>query len=84
MSQAIPVIAVGYHGFKDLDRLKRRLGGVSALYRPNAVFVVDPGLFHGFGLSASGALSLYALCMVISRLSSDLSTTRPDLGAYVR
>lgn len=27
---------------------------------------------------------IYALCMVISRLSSDLSTTRPDLGAYVR
>lgn len=80
----VPVVAVGYNGFDDPDRLRRRLGAISADYRPNGVLILEPGLFEGFGIRARGAVALYALCMVINRTLHQLNQVAPDLGAYVK
>lgn len=80
----LPVVAVGYGGFGDHERLKRRLSSISDDYRPNGVLIIEPGLFEGFGIRARGAVALYALCMVINRALHQLDGVAPDLGAYVQ
>lgn len=79
----IPVVAVGYIGFSDPERLRRRVASVSPQYRPNGILVIEPGLFEGFGIRAKGAVALYALCMTINRLVHQMNNVAPDLGAYV-
>lgn len=81
--EQIPVVAVGYDGFQDFDRLRRRVGAISADYRPNGALIIEPGLFEGFGVRARGAVALYALCMVINRSLHQLNDVAPDLGNYV-
>lgn len=80
----IPVMAVGYSGFKEPERLRRRVASISPEYRPNGLLVLDPGLFEGFGVRARGAVALYALCMIINRMVHQMNNVAPDLGAYVQ
>lgn len=82
--EQIPVVAVGYGGFQDFDRLRRRMGAVSDNYRPNGALIIEPGLFEGFGIRARGAVALYALCMVINRSLHQMYSVAPDLGNYVQ
>ncbi len=73
----VPVVAVGYGGFQDFERLRRRLGSISEDYRPNGTLIVEPGLFEGFGIRARGAVALYALCMVINRALNQMNHVAP-------
>jgi len=82
--ETIPVVAVGYAGYSDLQRLQRRLDSVSREFRPNGALVIEPGLFEGFGIKARGAVALYGLCMAINRALHQLNAVVPDLSAYVR
>lgn len=81
--EQVPVVAVGYGGFQDFDRLRRRMGAISGDYRPNGALIIEPGLFEGFGIRAKGAVALYALCMVINRSLHQMNNVAPDLGNYV-
>lgn len=79
----IPVIGVGYTGFENSERLRGRRKAISSDYRPDALLVLDPGLFDGFGMAAQGAVSLYSLCIAISRMVHKLSAAEPNLVSYV-
>lgn len=79
----IPVIAVGYHGYNNGEHLRRHLDAISKPYRPEAILLLEPGLFEGFGMSARGAVSLYALCIAINRMLRELNAADPNLVAYV-
>lgn|GEM_PF-5656233 len=78
------MVVVGYTGFEDAKRLRRRLQIIPSAYRPNAALVVGPGLFEGFGMSARGPVALYAFCIAINRLVHRLRAQQPNLVTYVR
>ena len=62
----IPVIGIGYRGFKKLDTLKNKLDATDEGAKPDGLFVIENGNFYGFGFSASGIEGYFALTQVIS------------------
>ena len=79
----IPLIAAGYTGHATLDGLRQRMTSTAEESRPDATFVVQSGCFVGFGIEASGALGLYAFCVVLSKLMAAVAAAESDLWAYV-
>jgi|SanBayMetagenome_1026888.scaffolds.fasta_scaffold12799_2 hypothetical protein len=79
----IPCVAVGYTGYQTLEGLKKRLSNTPEQQRPDGVLVINPGIFFGFGLSATRTLALYTLCIVINSTLTNLGFATPNLLAYV-
>lgn len=80
----IPCIAVGYTGHAKVEGLQERLATTPETERPDAALVVQSGCFTGFGMTAHGALGLYALCLAINVLFTQIGFASPDLVAYAR
>jgi hypothetical protein len=83
-SAFIPTIAVGYQGHATLDGLRQRLLDTPEERRPDGALVIASGCFVGFGMEASGALGLYALCLSINGAFSQLGLAAPNLLTYVQ
>ena len=84
LTATIPCIAVGYTGHSTIAGLQERIGTTPEDQRPDGALVVDSGCFVGFGLTASGALGLYALCLAINVVLTQIGFAAPDLMSYVR
>jgi len=82
--EKIPVVAVGYEGFQTIDGLNRRLEQTEASSRPDAALVISSGVFSGYGLKASGAPGLYALCGAIASELDRLCIARPNFFTYMK
>jgi hypothetical protein len=79
---AVPYIAVGYTGYKELASLERRVQETSEDARPAGALVIDSGVFVGSGFTAFGALGLYAFCMAVSGFVRSVTSAETDLAAY--
>ncbi len=82
--ERIPCIAVGYTGHSTIDGLQERLNSTPESERPDGALVINSGCFVGFGMTATGPLGLYALCMSINVLFTQLGFASPDLTSYAR
>ena len=80
----IPCIAVGYTGHATIESLQERLDSTPIGERPDAALVIQSGSFVGFGMTATGALGLYGLCLAINVLFTQIGFATPDLTAYAR
>lgn len=80
----IPCIAVGYTGHSTIEGLSERLVTTPEAQRPDAALVIQSGCFSGFGLNASGALGLYALCLAINHMLTTIGFAAPNLMSYVQ
>ena len=80
----IPVVAVGYRGHSTIEGLRSRIESTPEDGRPDGALVIDPGCFAGFGMTATGPTSLFALALTIDVLLSQLLLTRPKLERYVK
>lgn len=80
----IPCIAVGYTGHSTADGLRQRLESTPEAERPDGALVIDSGLFQGFGMTANGPLGLYAMCLAINVLFTQIGFASPDLALYAR
>ena len=80
----IPCIAVGYAGHGTLDGLKERLDNTPAGERPDGALVIQSGCFVGFGMTATGALGLYAMCLATNMLFTQIGFASPNLELYAR
>ncbi len=80
----IPCVAVGYTGHQTIDGLSKRLEATPANERPDGALVIQSGCFYGFGIQASGALGLYALCIAIDSMLTKLGFAAPNLISYVQ
>jgi hypothetical protein len=81
--QTIPCIAIGYDGHTTNDGLRQRLASTLPERRPDAALVIRSGCYEGYGLSANGAVGLYALCISLIQLATQLQAAAPNLAAYV-
>jgi len=81
--ECIPIVAVGYRGHKTITGLRERLDTTPADERPDAALVIESGSFWGFGMTTQGPLGLYALCLGINSVLSQLVLAAPDLRSYV-
>lgn len=82
--QVIPCIAVGYKGHSTVEGLIERLNSTPEAERPDAALVIESGCFYGGGLQAIGSLGLYALCVVITDILTNIGFVAPSLRAYVQ
>ena len=80
----IPCIAVGYTGHTTIEGLQQRLDTTAEAQRPDGALVIQSGCFCGFGMTASGPLGLYALCLAINHLLTQIGFAAPNLASYVR
>jgi len=80
----IPVFAVGYVGYKSIEAIKQRLNRSGASTRPDGVLVLEPGLFVGRGIEATGPLALYGLVVTVNAACVSLLAAMPDYLAYAR
>ncbi len=80
----IPCIAVGYTGYATVEALQERLATTPEAERPDGALVVQSGCFTGFSMTASGALGLYALCLSVNVLFTQIGFAAPDLVAYAK
>jgi hypothetical protein len=80
----IPCIAVGYTGHQTVQGLQDRLGKTPAEERPDGALVIESGCFCGFGMAATGSLGLYAMCMAINVLFTQIGFASPRLEQYAR
>jgi len=80
----IPVAAVGYEGHKTIEGLEERLFRTPPEERPDAALVIDSGCFLGFDLKADGVWGLYALCIGINTILTQLPFAAPNLLNYVK
>lgn len=83
-STEIPVIAVGYRGYKNLAALKNRLERTREDSRPDAALVIESGAFVSKEMQASGPLSLYALCATINSELDRVGIAQANLIPYVQ
>ena len=67
-----------------LQKLQQRLESTPESERPDGVLVIDSGLFQGFGMAANGPLGLYAMCLAINVLFTQIGFASPDLALYAR
>ncbi len=81
---SIPCIGVGYTGHSTIEGLSERLANTPVAQRPDGALVIQSGCFSGFGLNASGAYGLYALCFVINNLLTTIAFAAPNLMSYVQ
>lgn len=79
----IPCIAIGYDGHSTNEGLRQRLTSTPPERRPDAALIIKSGCYEGFGLSANGAVGLYALCVALIQFATQLQAAAPDLLAYV-
>jgi hypothetical protein len=78
-SETIPLFAVGYVGWKELDTLRKRLddGPVTG------ILVIDPGLFAAAGgMSAIGPWALWGLIASLTILTGKPHMAMPDPQIY--
>ena len=80
----IPCVAVGYCGYKTIEGLRERLATTPEERRPDAALVIESGCFEGLGLWATGPVGLYALCVALIRLATELQAAAPDMIRYVQ
>ena len=69
-STRIPCVAVGYKGHNTIEGLRERLASTPEERQPDAALVIESGCFEGFGIWATGAAGLYALCVALIRLAT--------------
>ena len=79
----IPCIAVGYEGYSTVEGLTRRLLSTPEDERPDGVLIIQPGLFAGYGVVATGPMSLYAFVIVIQKIVSQLILSNSNPLAYI-
>lgn len=82
--EKIPCIAVGYSGHNTIAGLQERLESTPECERPDGALVISSGCFVGFGMTAQDALGLYALCLAINVLFTQIGFASPDLVGYAR
>lgn len=79
----IPCYAVGYHGYKSIRSLQRRLSSASVESKPDGVLVLEKGCFLGVTGKAQGVWGLYAfVAELIAQVNSALQIAYPDLHKY--
>ena len=81
--ERVPIAVVGYRGHRSSSGLRERLDSTSERERPDAALVIESGAFCGFGLMTDGPLGLYALCVGMNGVLSQLAWAAPDLLSYV-
>lgn len=82
--EVIPCVAVGYRGHASIEALSQRLASTPEAERPDGVLVIESGCFVGFGMTANGPLGLYALCLSINAILSQLGFASPALERYAQ
>ena len=80
----IPCVAVGYKGFDTEATLNGRLKSTAESSRPDAVLTIEPGVFIGGGISATGWMGLYCLCVFINSSMRSLTAASVNLLDYLR
>lgn len=80
----IPLIAVGYTGYKTEESLAARISKTEFHSRPDIAIVLDSGAFWSPTGSACGVLGLYALCISISDFMASCIVSNDDLSSYVK
>jgi hypothetical protein len=79
----IPLIAIGYTGFSNIDVLKRKFESTALACRPDAVLVIESGVFISEQISTSNELGLFALCAEITKALSQSIVSPSDLYGYL-
>ena len=75
----IPIFVAGYHGWKQVDVVKSKLGEAPI----DGILVIDPGIFvstgHFGGITATGSWSLWGLICCLHQATSTLqaASTHP-------
>lgn len=81
-SNQVPVFAVGYVGFQSLEAVREKLQDTPAPSRPDGVLVLEPGIFLGPPIEATGSWALYGLIAHITDICTRLVSTVPDLISH--
>jgi hypothetical protein len=79
----IPVIAVGYKGWKDVWTLKDHWENESQDVRPDAVLVIEQQAFVSASLQAQQDAALFAFIAYLSRTLVTHERIQTDLLRYV-
>jgi hypothetical protein len=79
----IPIIAVGYVGYKSPDALAKRMESTPEELRPNAALVIESGAFVGFGFTGDGAAGFYLATVHTAYAIRRLVSVDPELLSYV-
>jgi hypothetical protein len=81
-TEHIPLIAIGYKGWKTVKTCEAKLDENPAL---SGIFVIDPGIFVSkeFHFSATGALSLWGLISVLHMTTNSLANASTNPLAYI-
>ena len=81
--RSVPCYAVGYRGYKTVERLRARVASTSVDSRPDGALVVESGCFVGLTGTAEGACGLFALVAELAvQLNDVLGIAYPRLLQY--
>ena len=76
----IPIFAVGYRGWQQLPTVHAKAqGGVV-----DGIFVIEPCLFSGIGVQATGPVALWAFICALHTTVLSLSSASTDPIAYAK
>lgn len=79
----IPLVAVGFKGYQNLENLRERLEATPEERRPDAALVVESGAYVGWQMCGIGEEGFFAFCADGSYFARNVLTAEPDLIAYV-
>jgi hypothetical protein len=80
----IPCAVVGYKGFGTGAALDEKLKGTAESSRPDAVLTIESGVFIGGGISATGWMGLYCLCIFLNNSMRSLTAASVNLLDYLQ
>ncbi len=84
-TSSIPVVAVGFRGYKSLEALKKRLEATPVEARPDAALIIESGVYRGVkAWTEKGSVGLLALGVDFAYFLSNVIAALPDFGSYLR
>ena len=83
-SEQIPLIAVGYVGYKSAAKLAERLANTPEDRRPDAVFVIESGAVVLGGFQGEGPAGLFAIVAGLIALTQQNLAKTAALSEYLR
>ena len=75
----IPHFAVGYRGWKQIEKLKEK----SEEQNLDGILVLDSGLYYGKKYNGTGVGSLFAFLMTLEELTRNMISATPDYASYI-